>query len=73
LFTDCSSAQADSKTHPRSVRAFGLNPGGPKNSLAVADKTLEEVKAIIEGSKRVEGKLPPATIKKIEKFLLAAV
>jgi hypothetical protein len=43
--------------------------GGPKKSLAVAEKALEEVKAIIDGSKRVEGKLPPATIKKIEKLL----
>lgn len=47
--------------------------GGPKKSLAAAEKALEEVKAIIEGSKRVEGKLPPATIKKVEKFLKDAV
>jgi hypothetical protein len=47
--------------------------GGPKKSLAAAEKALEEVKAIIEGSKRVEGKLPPATIKKVEKFLKDSV
>ncbi len=47
--------------------------GGPKQSLAAAEKALEEVKAIIEGSKRVDGKLPASTIKKVEKFLLGAV
>ena len=47
--------------------------GGPKQSLAVAEKALAEVKAIIEGSKRVEGKLPAATVKKVEKFLMDAV
>jgi hypothetical protein len=31
------------------------------------------VKAMIDGSKRVEGKLPAATVKRIEKFLLGAV
>jgi hypothetical protein len=44
-----------------------------KQSLAAAEKALEEVKAIIEGSKRADGKLPAATIKKVEKFLLGAV
>ena len=47
--------------------------GGPKQSLAVAEKALAEVKAIIEGSKRVDGKLPAATVKKVEKFLMDAV
>lgn len=47
--------------------------GGPKESLAAAEKTLVEVKAIIEGSKLVEGKLTPATIKKAEKLLKDAV
>jgi hypothetical protein len=47
--------------------------GGPKQSLAVAEKALAEVKTMIEGSKRVEGKLPAATVKKIEKFLKDAV
>lgn len=47
--------------------------GGPRKSLAVAEKALEEVKAIIEGSKRVEGKLTAATVKKAEKFLKDAV
>jgi hypothetical protein len=47
--------------------------GGPEKSLATAEKALEEVKAMIEGSKRVEGKLPAATINEIEKFLKDAV
>ncbi len=47
--------------------------GGPKQSLAAAETTLAELKAIIAGSKLVEGKLPPATIKKVEKLLKDAV
>ena len=47
--------------------------GGGKKSLAAAEKTLVELKAIIEGAKRVEGKLSPATIKKAEKLLAEAV
>jgi len=47
--------------------------GGGKKSLAAAEKALVELKAIIEGSKRVDGKLSPATIKKGEKLLAEAV
>jgi len=47
--------------------------GGPKQSLAAGEKALAEMKSMIEGSKRVDGKLPASTIKKIEKFLLGAV
>lgn len=47
--------------------------GGPKQSLAAAETALAELKAIIAGSKLVEGKLPPATIKKVEKLLKDAV
>ena len=47
--------------------------GDGKKSLAAAEKTLAELKAIIEGSKRVDGKLPPPTIKKAEKLLADAV
>ncbi|NQX00591.1 hypothetical protein HQ447_08005 [bacterium] len=47
--------------------------GGGKKSLAAAEKTLVEVKAIIEGSKRVDGKLMPSIIKKTEKLLAEAV
>jgi hypothetical protein len=45
--------------------------GNGKKSLAVAEKALEDLKALIEGSKRVDGKLSPATIKKAEKILSA--
>lgn len=47
--------------------------GGGKESLNAAEQTLAVVKAIIEGSKRVDGKLTAATIKKAEKMLAAAV
>jgi hypothetical protein len=47
--------------------------GGGKQSLAAAEKTLAELKTIIEGSKRVDGKLTASTIKKAEKLLLEAV
>ncbi|RPJ33468.1 MAG: hypothetical protein EHM17_10180 [Verrucomicrobiaceae bacterium] len=47
--------------------------GGGKKSLAAAEKTLADLKALIDGSKRVEGKLTPATIKKAEKLLTEAV
>jgi len=47
--------------------------GGGKKSLAVAEKTLAELKTLIDGSKLVDGKLSPATIKKANKLLLEAV
>ena len=43
--------------------------GGGKKSLAAAEKALAEVKEVIEGAKRVDGKLTPATVKKAEKIL----
>jgi hypothetical protein len=46
--------------------------GGGKKSLAAAEAVLVELKALIEGAKRVEGKLSPATIKKAEKMLAEA-
>jgi len=46
--------------------------GGGVKSLAAAEAALEEIKAIIEASKRIEGKLAPATIKKGEKVLADA-
>ncbi|NJM36745.1 MAG: hypothetical protein HC845_02080 [Akkermansiaceae bacterium] len=46
--------------------------GGGKKSLAIAEGILAEVKAVIEGAKRVDGKLSPATIKKVEKLLADA-
>jgi hypothetical protein len=47
--------------------------GGGKKSLAAAEKTLGELKTLIEGSKRVDGKLTPTTVKKAEKLLKDAV
>ncbi|MEY4242879.1 MAG: hypothetical protein RLZZ245_464 [Verrucomicrobiota bacterium] len=47
--------------------------GGAKESLAAAEKTLEEIKTLIETSKRVDGKLSASTIKKAEKIAAAAV
>jgi hypothetical protein len=45
---------------------------GGKNSLAAAEAALGELKSLMESSKRVEGKLAPATIKKAEKILADA-
>jgi hypothetical protein len=47
--------------------------GGGKKSLAAAEKALADLKALVDGSKRVDGKLSPATIKKAEKLLAEAV
>jgi hypothetical protein len=46
--------------------------GGGKKSLAAAEKTLTELKEVIEGAKRVDGKLTASTIKKGEKILADA-
>lgn len=46
--------------------------GGAKKSLAAAEKTLAELKALIVGSKRVNGKLNPRTIRKGENLLTHA-
>ena len=46
--------------------------GGGKKSLAAAEATLAELKALVEGAKRVDGKLSPSTIKKAEKLLADA-
>ena len=47
--------------------------GGGKKSLAAAEKTLAELKSLLEGSKRVDGKLSATTIRKAEKMLAEAV
>ena len=47
--------------------------GNAKQSLAAAEKTLAELKALIAGSKLVDGKLGAATIKKAGKLLADAV
>ena len=43
--------------------------GNEKDSLAAAEKALDEVKSLIDNSKRIDGKLSPSTIKKAEKIL----
>ncbi|GAA5127813.1 hypothetical protein JIN84_08150 [Luteolibacter yonseiensis] len=43
--------------------------GGGKKSLAAAEKVLAELKLVLEGSKRVEGKLSQTTLKKAEKIM----
>lgn len=47
--------------------------GGPRKSLAAAEKTLKELKSLIEGARRVNGKLTATTVKKAEKLLANAV
>ena len=47
--------------------------GGGTKSLTAAEKTLADLKTIVEDSKRVDGKLAPATIRKAEKLLAEAV
>lgn len=43
--------------------------GSDKASLAAAETALEELKGVLEGAKRVEGKLTPVTIRKATKVL----
>jgi len=47
--------------------------GGSDKALVAAEKTLADLKALIEGAKRVDGKLSPTTIRKAEKLLADAV
>ncbi len=46
---------------------------GGKKSLAAAEKTLAELKVLLDGAKRVDGKLSPTTVRKAEKLLKDAV
>lgn len=43
--------------------------GGEKKSLAAAEAALEEIKAVVEGAKRVDGKLSATTVRKAAKVL----
>jgi hypothetical protein len=43
--------------------------GSDKASLAAAEAALEQIKAVLEGAKRVDGKLTPTTIRKASKVL----
>jgi TATA-box binding protein (TBP) (component of TFIID and TFIIIB) len=47
--------------------------GTGKKSLAAAEKTLKELRALIDGSKLVNGKLSATTVKKAQKLLADAV
>jgi len=47
--------------------------GSAKKSLAAAEKTLKELKALTDGSKLVDGKLSATTTKKVQKLLKDAV
>jgi hypothetical protein len=47
--------------------------GGGKESLAAAEATLKELKALLDAAKLVDGKLPASTIKKAQKLLKDAV
>ncbi len=47
--------------------------GDGKKSLKAAEATLGELKTLLEGSRRVEGKFSATTIKKAEKLLKDAV
>jgi len=43
--------------------------GGEKQSFAAAESTLAALRELLEGTKRVNGKYPPATVRKAEKLL----
>lgn len=47
--------------------------GGGKKSLAAAEKTLTELKTLLEKARRVDGKLSATTIRKAEKLIASAV
>ena len=43
--------------------------GGPKKSLAAAEKGLADLTQLVDNSRRVDGKLSQATIRKARKLL----
>jgi hypothetical protein len=45
--------------------------GSAKKSLAAAEAALTELKAILEGAKRIEGKFSPLTLRKVDKLFKA--
>lgn len=47
--------------------------GGPRKSLNAAEDTLEELKSLLDGARRVNGKLAATTVRKAEKLLKEAV
>lgn len=48
------------------------NYGGPKKSLQASEKALAELRRLVDNSRRVNGKLSQATIRKAEKLLASA-
>lgn len=46
--------------------------GGGRKALQAAESTLEEIKGILDRSRRVNGKLSATTVRKIEKLLDSA-
>lgn len=47
--------------------------GGPRKSLTAAERTLRELKSLVESSRKVNGKLTSITVRKAEKLLKDAV
>jgi hypothetical protein len=47
--------------------------GGPRKALNAAEAMLGELKTLIEGSRKVDGKLSATTIRKAEKLIKDAV
>lgn len=47
--------------------------GGPRKSLAAAENVLGDLKALLDGSKILNGKLSQTTVKKAHKLLLGAL
>ena len=43
--------------------------GGARKSLPASEKVLVEIKLILEGGRRINGKLSPATIRKVGALL----
>lgn len=46
--------------------------GGARKALKAAEEALKETKEILEGSRRVKGKLTATTVRKVEKTLGSA-
>jgi len=47
--------------------------GGARKALKAAEATLVEVKAMLDGAKRVNGKLQPSAVRNVEKVLKKAI
>jgi hypothetical protein len=46
--------------------------GGPKKSLEASETALDDLRQLVDSSRRVNGKLSQSTIRKAEKLLAAA-